>query len=543
MPTRFFDDPDQTVPQMLEALARTRPVRVSEPGSGVTALVRAEVDPDQVAVVSGGGSGHEPAHAGLVGEGLLTAAVCGDFFASPSVEEVLSVVREVTGPAGCLMVVKNYTGDRLNFGLAAERARAEGLDVEVAVVADDIALPDNPQPRGLAGTVLVHKVAGHHARRGDDLATVAAAARRTAGACSTLSLALSSALLPGQDGERRSAELGLGIHNETGVRDVDPAGAEDAVGLVLDTLLPVVDERHGPDTPLVVLLNDAGTCTTQELAVLTTDVLRVLGDRARVLVGPAPVMTSVDMHGFSLTLLPHDDDLAAALLEPVGPVDWPGVSLVGEPATFAPRRSAEPGWGAGERDEHVAEGLRAAAEALTAARERLDDLDAAVGDGDAGSTIARGARAVTEALDADRLSTGSPAALCHELASLVEHSMGGSSGVVLSILLTAAAGELEDGGDVAAALRSGLERVRVHGDAEVGGRTMVDALSPAADVLDQGLDAAARAAREGADGTAEITSTGVGRSSYLREDVLRGVVDPGAEAVATAFETWAASRG
>lgn len=188
-------------------------------------------------------------------------------------------------------------------------------------------------------------------------------------------------------------------------------------------------------------------------------------------------------------------------------------------------------------------GLRAAAAALIEARERLDELDAAVGDGDAGATIARGARAVTDALEADRLSTGSPAPLCHELAALVEQSMGGSSGVVLSILLTAAAGELEDGGDVVAALRAGLERVRVHGDAEVGGRTMVDALSPATDALPEGLDAAARAARAGADGTAEVTRTGVGRSSYLRAEVLRGVVDPGAEAVATGLGAWAASRG
>ncbi len=216
MPARFYNDPDETVEQMLEALARTRPLRVSEPGSGVRAVVRADLDPQQVAVVSGGGSGHEPSHAGLVGDGLLSAAVCGAFFASPSVEEVLTVIREVTGPGGCLLVVKNYTGDRLNFGLAAERARTEGLEVEVVTVADDVALPENPQPRGLAGTVLVHKVAGHHARNGADLATVAAAARQVSADLLTLSLSLSSALLPGQDGERRSAELGLGIHNEAG---------------------------------------------------------------------------------------------------------------------------------------------------------------------------------------------------------------------------------------------------------------------------------------------------------------------------------------
>ena len=541
MPTRFYNDPDETVEQMLEALARTRPLKVSAPGSGVKAVVRRDLDPDQVAVVSGGGSGHEPAHAGLVGEGLLAAAVCGDFFASPSVEEVLTVIREVTGPAGCLLVVKNYTGDRLNFGLAAERARGEGFAVEVASVAEDIALPDNPQPRGLAGTVLVHKVAGHLARRGEDLATVAEAARRTSADVMTLAAALSSALLPGQDGERRSAELGLGIHNEPGVRDIDPSGSQEAVALVMEPLVAAFDDRHGADTPMVALLNDTGGCSTQELAVLTRDLVRAAGDRLRLLVGPAAVMTSVDMHGFSISLLPHTDALEEALREPVEPADWPAVSAPQEPQTFDPRHSDEPDWGAGERDESVAAGLRAAAEALIEARTELDELDAKVGDGDAGTTIGRGATAVVEALDADRLSTGTPARLTRELAGLVEQRMGGSSGVVLSILFTATAGSLDDGADLPTALGHGLERLHAHGDAEVGGRTMVDALSPAVDALPGGVAPAAEAARQGADSTASVTSTVVGRSSYLRAESLEGVVDPGAEAVARAMEAWAAT--
>jgi len=540
MPARFFDAPDQTVAQMLEGLARTRPLRVTAADSDVRAVVRRDLDPGKVAVVSGGGSGHEPAHAGLVGEGLLAAAVCGEFFASPTVEAVLGVVREVTGPGGCLLVVKNYTGDRLNFGLAAERARGEGLAVEVVVVADDVALPDNPQPRGLAGTVLVHKVAGHLAREGADLATVAARAREVATAVATLSLSLTSALLPGQDGERRTAELGLGIHNEPGAREIEPSGAADAVDLVLGPLLEVVDARHGSDVPLVALLNDTGGCSTQELAVLATDLLRSLGDRCRLLVGPAALMTSVDMRGFSVSLLPYDDDLAAALTSAVEPADWSAAHPVAGAETFSPRRSTEPDWGAGPRDEAVAAGLRAAMIALLEARDRLDDLDARVGDGDAGSTIAGGANAVLGALDDDRLSTGDRAGLARELAAVLEQRMGGSSGVVVSILLTAAAAAWDDAGaDVADGLREGLSAVARHGDAEVGGRTMVDALAPAVDALGEGPDAAAQAARRGADGTAEVTTTGVGRSAYLREDVLRGVVDPGAEAVALALGAWA----
>ena len=124
---------------------------------------------NKVALVSGGGSGHEPAHAGFVGPGMLSAAVCGEVFASPSVEAVLAGILAVTGAPGCLLIVKNYTGDRLNFGLAAERAKALGLRVEMVVVDDDIALPDVPQARGLAGTLFVHKIAGAMAEAGKSL--------------------------------------------------------------------------------------------------------------------------------------------------------------------------------------------------------------------------------------------------------------------------------------------------------------------------------------------------------------------------------------
>ena len=135
----------------------------------IRVVLRNDWEKSQVALVSGGGSGHEPSHVGFVGEGMLTAAICGDIFASPSVDAVLAGILAVTGSAGCLLIVKNYTGDRLNFGLAAERARSLGHKVEVVIVGDDIALPDLAQPRGVAGTLLVHKIAGALAQSGADL--------------------------------------------------------------------------------------------------------------------------------------------------------------------------------------------------------------------------------------------------------------------------------------------------------------------------------------------------------------------------------------
>ena len=143
----------------------------------IKVVVRTDWDKSKVALVSGGGSGHEPSHAGFVGQGMLTAAVCGDVFASPSVDAVLAGILSVTGREGCLLIVKNYTGDRLNFGLAAERARAFGLRVSMVIVDDDIALPDLPQARGLAGTLFVHKIAGALAESGADLDRVTAAAQ------------------------------------------------------------------------------------------------------------------------------------------------------------------------------------------------------------------------------------------------------------------------------------------------------------------------------------------------------------------------------
>ena len=141
-------------------------------GENIRVISRKDIDKNKVSIISGGGSGHEPAHAGFVGKGMLTAAVCGDIFASPSIDAVLNAILSVSGKAGCLLVVKNYTGDRLNFGLAAERAKKMGIPVEVVIVKEDIAIDNADQPRGLAGTLFIHKVAGYYAEQGASLEKV-----------------------------------------------------------------------------------------------------------------------------------------------------------------------------------------------------------------------------------------------------------------------------------------------------------------------------------------------------------------------------------
>ncbi len=215
---QFLGAPRAIVADLLNATAQLMPLRMSAPDSGMRIVLQAEPDAAKVAVLSGGGSGHEPAHAGFVGPGMLTGAIAGDLFASPGVEAVLAAIHACRQAPGVLLVIKNYTGDRLNFGLAAERARAEGIEVATVLVRDDIALPDAAQPRGLAGTVLVHKYVGHLAAQGVALAQIAERGQAFADRLLSLGMALSSATVPGQHQGKRSPDLGLGIHNEPGAR-------------------------------------------------------------------------------------------------------------------------------------------------------------------------------------------------------------------------------------------------------------------------------------------------------------------------------------
>ncbi|MGO4262282.1 dihydroxyacetone kinase subunit DhaK [Lysobacter sp. TAB13] len=536
---RFFNRPADVVTQVLNSTAAGAALAVADPASGMRILARAALDRSRVALLSGGGAGHEPSHAGFVGRGMLSAAVSGEIFASPGVAAVHAAIRHCSGSGGALLIVKNYTGDRLNFGLAAEQARREGVDVRMCIVADDIALADAPRPRGVAGTVLVHKYAGYLAELGLTLDELTERTQAFANSLLSLGLSLSSCTLPGHAPQPRGAELGLGIHNEPGARRIDPHDAAEAVQLVLTPLLEQAVQRFGIGTRWIVMLNDLGGCSTQELAVLADEVLRRIGrERIALMVRPSALMTSLDMHGFSLTLLPALPEYVEALSTPVEPLAWPGVFEPRAPGIFAVVADAG-ATAVGAQDAAVAAAIDGIARVLLASEQTLDELDARIGDGDAGSTFAAGARAVADALKRQSLSTGEPAKLCDELGRLLAHAMGGSSGVLLSILFTATGTALAAGRGWQDALGEGIARMRHYGGAAPGDRTMLDALIPAVEALDQGFAAAARAAREGADRTATMTRAGAGRASYVPEHALVGAIDPGAEAVARAFASLA----
>jgi dihydroxyacetone kinase len=500
----------------------------------IRVVVRADWDKSKVALVSGGGSGHEPAHAGFVGRGMLTAAICGDVFASPSVDAVLAGILAVTGPAGCLLIVKNYTGDRLNFGLAAERARSFGHKVSMVIVDDDVALPDLPQARGLAGTLFVHKIAGAMAEAGASLDACTSAAEAVIGRIRSIGMSLDTCTVPGSLKEDRipdrMAELGLGIHGEAGVEQVSTRSARDAIAKVVEKLAVTM-----PATPHVVLLNNLGGSSVLEMAILAGELLRSdIGPHLRYMIGPDAMMTALDMHGFSVSVLELDGDDLALLSQPVTVPGWPGCKPVVAPKVLPLPDGLSPIRAPASPHAATKAFLIDCCNVLIAAEADLNALDAKSGDGDTGSTLATAARALIGAMDT--LPLADHTQLYRAIGLELSQTMGGSSGVLLAIFFAAAGDASSSGMPMRAALQAGLDRMRQIGGANPGDRTMVDALLPALDRLSQGLPEAAKAARAGANFTATLQKAQAGRATYISADQLEGHVDPGAEAVARLFE-------
>ncbi len=500
----------------------------------IRVVLRSDWDKGKVALVSGGGSGHEPAHIGFVGKGMLTAAVCGDVFASPSVDAILAGILAVTGPAGCLLIVKNYTGDRLNFGLAAERARAYGLNVSMVIVDDDIALPDLPQARGVAGTLFVHKIAGALAESGADLDTIANAARKVISGTSTIGMSLDTCTVPGSPKEHRipegHAELGLGIHGEAGVEQIVHSDAKSAVAAMVERLQAAMEDK-----PHVVLVNNLGGTSILEMSILMHELAQsAIADRIVHLVGPAPMMTSLDMRGFSVSVYPADKAELELLSRPVALPAWPGVTAVRPVNVLALPDGLTPISPLPSRHDATRQFLLACCNLLIDAEKDLNALDAKSGDGDTGSTLAGAARALIQALD--RLPLSDHTQLFRAIGQELSQTMGGSSGVLLAIFFAAAGDGASSGLSIREALKAGLARMQEIGGAQIGDRTMVDALSPALDALDASIGAASKAARDGANLTATLVRARAGRAAYINAKQLEGHIDPGAEAVARLFE-------
>ncbi len=557
---KLINDPRNVVREMLEGYAALTPgwLLLGDENVVLRAGLPAPAD-RSVAILSGGGSGHEPAHAGYVGPGMLTAAISGDVFTSPSVDQIHAAITACAGPAGAVLVVKNYTGDRLNFALAAELAHADGIPCEIVVVADDVALRDTVEParrRGIAGTVLIHKIAGAAAEDGKPLAEVASVARAAAAELGSMGVGLGACTLPmasqagftlGED----EIELGLGIHGEKGVARSTIRPANELVDMILDTIIG--DRGLSAGDRVALLVNGLGGTPPMELAVVAGHALARLRGRNLVVerAWSGNYLTALEMPGCSLSLLKLDDDRLGLLDRPAQAPAWTADGRI--PLTIArvmvPR--AEPAAAviaAGPIAPRLKQAALAVASALDAAEPRLTELDTRAGDGDLGASMARGAVAI-RALPEDAFAT--PSIFFAALGQALRRAIAGSSGPFYATALLRAARQLE-GKDVPSAadwrdaFAHGVAAVREIGGAKPGDRTMVDALQPAVDALMVSTGApswtsAVAAAEAGAERTAEM-SPRLGRASYLGARAI-GVPDGGAVAVAIWMQAVVRSAG
>lgn len=537
----FFNDRKHMVDDAIEGViisSRFRNLTRLDTDPAIRVVVRKDWNKSKVAIISGGGSGHEPAHAGFVGKGMLTAAVCGDLFASPSVEAVLNAIVAVTGDRGCLLIVKNYTGDRLNFGLAAERAKKHGLKVEMVIVGDDISLPDNKQPRGIAGTLLVHKIAGYAAEQGKSLSDVREAAQSACDSIASMGVAMQTCNLPGQNDEEGrikagQVELGLGIHGEPGASTLDSQNSHKTIA----TMVQHLRKATAPEARLAVLINNLGGTSSLEMALLTKELVHSeLKEQIDYLIGPAALVTALDMKGFSLSAIALNKTFIEALQADVETAGWqPMVKLDAMPLqkhnVIRAASQAKPSENAAVK-ALVAKITRT----LIEQEEALNALDAKVGDGDTGSTFALGAREIAQLNDDGKLPLNDTAALLELVGERLATVMGGSSGVLMSIFFTASGQKVAKKQPLADALLFGLEQMKRYGGADLGDRTLIDALQPALEALKKSdLNAAIKAAQKGAEATAKMQKANAGRSSYVNSENLNGVKDPGAVAIAAVF--------
>ncbi len=406
---KFINRPEDVVEEMLQGLVVLHPGSARLLGHKVMVRPDAEQTRDaQVAVLSGGGSGHEPAHAGYIGGGMLSASVLGEVFTSPSSDSVLAAIKAVSGKAGALLVVKNYTGDRLNFGLAAEMARAEGIPVEMVIVDDDVALKGTGQAtgaRGLAGTVFIHKLIGAAAAEGKSLADLAAVGRAAVESLATMGVSFSAGTSPTvgkpsfELGEHEM-ELGLGIHGEPGVRRTELQPANQLTETLLTEVLK--HGKFGDKKRVAVMVNYLGAATEMELAIVASSAMTFLESKEftveRIYAGT--FLSSLDMAGISISVLGVNDEwlrwLDAATTAPA----WPNAprQRPGKPeAQIAVKISTSSPTVKGAQSEagqKTKQTIEAACKALIDKEDVLPEMDRVTGDGDLGTSMERAARAV-----------------------------------------------------------------------------------------------------------------------------------------------------
>lgn len=555
--TTIFDAPEDFAATALAGFSSiyARNVRLVKGG-----VVRStKVPKGKVAVVIGGGSGHYPAFAGYVGPGMADAAVAGDVFASPSTAAVARVCRHADQGGGVLLGFGNYAGDVLNFGVAAERLRAEGIDVRIVPVTDDVAsaaAETAPKRRGIAGDLVVFKIAGASAEAGLSLDEVERISRLANDRTVSFGVAFGGCTLPGANQPlftvpKGEMALGLGIHGEPGISEEKIISATELAKLLVGKLLA---ERPTGIAKVAPVLNGLGSTKYEELFVLWVAVEKELKAAGLEIVDPecGEFVTSLDMQGCSLSLLWLNDELETYWRAPCdAPVLRKGAIINAEtatdtisdedgPVTFAPASQASK-----ESGKCIARLIGKVADALKAAEDELGRIDAFAGDGDHGQGMRRGSAAAEEAANSAVAAGAGAASVLATAGDAWADRAGGTSGAIWGLLLRSWSNAFSDRDKPADAAivegaRLALDGVTRLGRARVGDKTLVDAFVPFVDTLEREFashkslnkawDAAAKAASDAAEATSSLTPK-LGRARPLAEKSI-GHPDAGAVSLA-----------
>ena len=553
--TYVFNDPETFKEGVLDGFAAAHPEYVERVPNAAGFVRRGGPRSGKVSLVIGGGSGHYPSYNGVVGPGFADGAVLGDIFASPSAEQVYRIARAADGGAGVVLGFGNYAGDRLNFGVAAERLRDEGVDVRVVWVTDDVASAPTESAedrRGIAGTFTVYKLGAAAAEAGRDIDDVERLMRHANSSTHSFGVAFDGCTLPGADDALFHVEVGkmafgLGIHGEPGISTAPSMPASELAERLVANVLAERPDRS--DGRAAVLLNGLGATKYEELYLLWGAVeprLRAAGvDLVQPEVGE--LVTSLDMAGCSLTVTWLDDDLEPLWVAPADTASFRRGTASREQrfteravasevtvATEAAEASEE-----SRRDAVVIRHLIGVVDATVREhKDGLGEIDAVAGDGDHGIGMCRGAHAATEAAEA---TDGGGGEVLVAAGAAFGDRAGGTSGILWGLLLETLGRELGDQESVttlrlARAARAAATKVQDFGRAEPGDKTLIDALLPFVAELEAGADAgrtvpeawtvAARTCTEAAEATAPMVPR-VGRARPLAERSV-GTPDPGA---------------
>lgn len=555
--TRLWNDPAAFADELIDGFVAANSRYVRRVTGGV---VRSTAVPrGQVAVVVGGGSGHYPAFGGLVGPGLAHGAAMGNVFASPSTQQIYAVAKAADAGGGVFFTYGNYAGDVLNFDAAQERLRAEGIACETVTVTDDIvsaSLADAHERRGIAGDLSVFRTAAAAAERGCDLAEVARVAARANDRTRSFGVAFTGCTLPGASSplfsvpEGRMA-IGLGIHGEPGIGETGIPTADGLAELLVERLL--AERPEGADGRVVPILNGLGSLKYEELFVVYRRIALLLEQAGLEVVDPhvGEYCTSFDMAGASLTLFWIDDELAALWETPVDSPAYRRGSVAPQEradaaADVAAIVEAPPSDDASRAAAGVVlAAIRTIVATIDAHADELGRLDAIAGDGDHGIGMQRGAHAALDAAVTAAAADAGARTVLDRAADGWSDRAGGTSGALWGVILSAIAARLGDEGTpdrhaVAAGVADATAGVMAYGKAEVGDKTLVDALVPFSAELSRAVDAgdslsdawrtASAAATRAAAATADLSARRGRARTHGQSSV--GTPDPGAHSLA-----------